>query len=118
MDEVDRRIVGQALQRRGRPAHAQLVPSHVRHLEPGNVGEADHVAGKHVQAGVEAVLVAAREQQLHPQADAEKRFARLEVFLDRFDQANLVQTGDGVAKRSDAGQHHLVAPAPPFRDRR
>ena len=50
---------GRSREQRRRPADAQLVPAHVRHLQARHVGEAHHVAGEEVEPRVLAVLVAA-----------------------------------------------------------
>ncbi len=108
VDEVDRGTRFHSLQRRGRGADAQLIPAHVRHLEPRHVGKTHHFAGKDIETGVKTIFVAAREKELQAQANAEERLARAEVVLDRAGQTGFVQSGDGVAEGADAGQHDFV----------
>src|SRR5258708_23186416 len=61
MDEVNRGVLRHVTQRGCGLAHAQLVPTHVRHLQARMVAEAHHLAGKVIQPAIMSVLVAGRE---------------------------------------------------------
>ena len=54
-----------------------------------------------------AVLVAAVEQQLQAEADAEERLAGRDRGANRLDELRAPERRDRVAKRADAGQHDL-----------
>ena len=85
---------------------AQLVPAHVRHRELGPAREARHALGNHAEAfGVVAVVafLAACEQQLHAEADAEHGLGELR---DQVDEVECTQAGHGVGRRADARQDH------------
>src|SRR5262249_24926749 len=56
-----------------RRAGLDLVPTHVRHLEPGAVGEAHHTPAQEAQARARPLLLTLVEQDLQAQADAEIR---------------------------------------------
>ena len=68
----------------------------MRDLQARLIAEAHHVALEDVHALVNAVLVAAREQQLQAQADAEERLAGAQVVADRLIQARLFEPRDPV----------------------
>jgi 4-amino-4-deoxy-L-arabinose transferase-like glycosyltransferase len=108
VNEVDRAAIGKAGQRRSGALNAQLVPAHVRHLETRQLGEAYHVAGEEVEAAILAVLEAPCEQQLQSEADAEERLVLAKVGENRLHEPGLVQSGDGVAESTDAGQDKLI----------
>ena len=64
-----------------------------------------------------AVLVAAVEQQLQAEADAEERPAGADVSQHGVAEAGVAELGDGVPERPDPGQHHLVGGRHPVRVR-
>ena len=115
-----------------------LVPAHVRHLQAGR-DEARAAARKHAEAAHPAravrlerrtrpqaaaarveraryrgirgyALVSALEQQLQPQADAQKgrALSARDLLDDRGGLAAFRHMGDGVGKRPHAGQHDAV----------
>ena len=69
--------------------------------------EAHDFARDDAEAFVLAVFVAAVEEQLQAEADAEKRFAVGDGRANRLDELALAERGDGVAKCADAWQHDL-----------
>src|ERR1700738_1380519 len=93
----------------------QLVPTHVRHLEAVCGVEWNDFALEEVKPGMDSVLVTGREQELQPQANAEKRLTGANMSGKRRHQSGLMQSGDGVSKGADPGKNHLVRFAEPIR---
>src|SRR5262245_54359494 len=83
--EVKVRAVGDALEETQLPAVPHAIPPHVRHIETGR--EATHHARDRVEALAMAELLAAREQNLVADADAEERTATVERAADRIEEA-------------------------------
>ncbi len=109
MHEVNGRIFWQVEKVRGKRSIPQVIPSHVRNLQSGPRFEPNDFARKEVEPVPLTVLVTLREQELQPEADSEKRLALSHVIFDGISQPGRIQTSDGIAKRSDAGQHEFVA---------
>jgi hypothetical protein len=90
MDEIQVRAVGDAIEQRMLPRADDLIPADVRQrrriLEPGRP------AGQHAQRGG-PVFVAAVEEQLEPEADAEERPVARDPVTDRVDEAVVPEAG-------------------------
>src|SRR5256885_7820803 len=82
------------------------LPIYVRNLPTGR--EPAHDAGQHVEAPALAELLAAREEQLIAEADAEKRAAAVERATQRRRQAKTVEIGHRIVKRAVAGKDHGI----------
>src|SRR5207247_2279640 len=82
------------------------IPAHVRNLPTGR--EPAHDAGQHVEALALAELLAAREEQLIAEADAEKRAAAVERATQRRRQVKTVEIGHRIVKRAVAGKDHGI----------
>src|SRR5262245_41783449 len=80
--EVEERPGGETGARARGTAHG-LVPAHVWDLEAGHVGEPPHASRESPEPHRLGVFLAAREQELHADADAEERPARRERLGDR-----------------------------------
>ena len=107
VDEVEVRALGEAVQQRRPAADRQLVPAHVRHLDSAGTSNRT-IRRQDAQPFVRAAFVADIEQQLQPQADAQKRLVGGDRVFDRADQIAPPQFGDGVFKRADAGQNDFI----------
>src|SRR5262249_30899898 len=79
---------------------------HVRDLPTGR--EPAHDAGQHVEALALAELLAAREEQLVAEADAEERAAAVERATQRRRQAETLEIGHRIVKRAVAGKDHGI----------
>ena len=78
----------------------------MRDFQTGGFGEADDATPEDAQPGGAGVeFLAALEQCLVTDADAQKGFARLDETACRFEQFLFAQGMDAVVKRTDAGQH-------------
>ena len=104
------RRVAQHGRARGRRGVAAGVPTHVGHLERRRDGEAHHPARKNAQALAGRIFVAALEEHLHADADAQKRRALADGLHDGRAQgsARAVKPGHTAAKCALAGHHDLV----------
>src|SRR4029077_5885678 len=83
--EVEVRPARDAIEERPVAPVRDLVPAHVRHLEPWR--EAAHRARDDVEALAPADLLALGEEKLVAEADAEERARLSETGADRRDQA-------------------------------
>jgi hypothetical protein len=81
-----------------------LIPAHLWHRQPG-IGEAAHLSRYKRQPGHVALFVAA-QQQLHPQAHAQKWGAAPEGRAHRVIQPLFFEEAHGRARRAHARQHH------------
>lgn len=110
--EVEARLVGNLVPQRVLHRLAHLVPAHVRHLQvlAGFVqvlAEEAHLAGEQTDAVDPVVLLAALQQCLHADADAEER-AVLADLADQGVEAQAADLGHAVADRANPGEHHPV----------
>ncbi len=71
------------------------------------LAEEAHLAGEQADAVDPAVLLAALQQGLHADADAEER-AVLADLAHQLVEAQATDLGHAVADRADAGEHHAV----------
>ena len=94
MHEIDGSTVWKPLQRRRGTDDAQLIPAHVRHLQPRHLVEAHDVACKKIQAPPRAIFVIGREEHLQSKANAEKRRATAEMIEQRLRQTGLMTNFD------------------------
>src|SRR5262249_25787366 len=88
---------------------SHAIPPHVRHFQPGDIGETDDLTRDHPQPFIRAVLIAHIEQHLQTETDSEERFVRSEVVADRRNKIQPPQFMNGVAESSDSGQDQLLA---------
>lgn len=105
--EVEARLVGNLVPQRVLHRLAHLVPAHVRHLQvlAGFVqvlAEEAHLAGEQTDAIDPVVLLAALQQCLHADADAEER-AVLADLADQGVEAQAADLGHAVADRANPG---------------
>ena len=79
-------------------------------LQPGgdHIGDWPDGAGDQTQAVVTAIFVAFVEEQLHTQADAEKRLAGSGQFFDHGIQAGPAKLPGGILKGADTGEQYFV----------
>ena len=82
------------------------VPAHVRDLEPRRLDLLHHAVDEAETFGPRALL-AAVEEDLQADADAEQRLAGGDRLLEHGDQAALFEVLHAVAKGADARQHDL-----------
>src|SRR5262249_55432520 len=108
VDEIDEVAVRNGVEKRGRFLRLELVPAHVRHLRAVPRTEADHAAGKDIEALLRTELLALAEQQLESQADAEKRRLARDDVAHRRDEVVALEIFHARAERADAGQHDAV----------
>ena len=101
-------IVGAAA-RREEPAgwfRRHVAPTDVRYAESRRRGKLAHPSRQEAETLVPSELLALIGEELHAEADAEHRDARLRGAADRLDQPLLAQTCHAVAEGADAGQEH------------
>ena len=101
VDEVEVGVVRYAVEDGVRPASSHLVPAHVRHFQA--VGQSQDAAGKDVEAGVLAALLADGQERLEAHADAEVGPAARHEGADGLDEGALAQVAHGVGGGADAG---------------
>ena len=89
---------------------ADLVPAHVRHLEAARAPvEPDHAGVEPPEPLVRAVLGAVPGEQLHAEADAEKRLPLLDhLALEHVHQAARVEVRHRVAERADTRENDAL----------
>src|SRR5262249_16472605 len=114
VDKISVTITREAVQQRRGSALLKLIPAHVRHfkvLGTGSlVGKPSHVARQQSQSFKIAHLVAALEQELHPQANAQVGDSGVDSITNRLRQALLVELLHPRAKCADSGQDDLICP--------
>ena len=90
------------------PLPKQGIPSHLRDLEPGRDRpfHGHHAAAQQAKPFMFAEFIAPLKQELHPEADAEKRFALSCQLLHNGIQTFLLQLLHGIPKGADARQDH------------
>ena len=107
-------IVGDAAKDRMGPRLAHAVPSDLRNLERTAVEscrKAHHAARDDAEA-TRVVLLAAIQQHLDPDADAEERLAGADdVVAQHLVESERAQVFHRRARRADAGQDHAVGGA-------
>ncbi len=79
-----------------------LVPPHVRHLEPG--GEAANDTGNDVEPLALTELLALGEEELVPEANPEERPPVVERGAERVEEAQRLEIAHGVVESAVAGQ--------------
>src|SRR5690606_16443245 len=110
--EVEAAIVRNAVPERMVHRLLDLVPAHVRHLEALAVllqvlAEEAYLTGEQADAIDPVVLLAALEQRLHADADAEERAVDADL-AHQLVETQAADLGHAVADRADAGKHHAV----------
>ena len=75
-------------------------------------------AVEHAEAGDAGGLVGTGEQQLHADADAEERRARVDAFERDLVESGRAQRVHARPEGTDAGEHHAVGVVDEARDRR
>ena len=110
--EVEPGLIRHALPQRVRAILLHLVPAHVRHFQAlafagGGVLETGHGARDQAQRVDAVVLVAAIQQHLHAQADAQQRLVLrgLDHHLVQLQSPQLIHAA---AHAAHAGQHQAV----------
>mmetsp|Transcript_327 Transcript_327/g.689 ORF Transcript_327/g.689 Transcript_327/m.689 type:complete len:202 (-) Transcript_327:322-927(-) len=84
-------------------------PAHVRHWEARRGGEGGHLSRDDAQTRHAWGLLRPLEQQLHAQADAQERFARLQILPQGLHETSGVQDFHRRAKASHPGKHQAVS---------
>src|SRR5262245_43830139 len=104
--EVEARGIGHAVEEAQTAAVLDAVPAHVWHLAASRKAADD--ARNHVETAALAELLAAGEEQLVAEADAEKRSRAVERAPQRAEQVEAREVRHRVVKRAVAGQHHGI----------
>jgi hypothetical protein len=96
-----------------RRVRSRLAPAHVRDrllgalVDVGRV-EARHSGGDDAEAGDRLTLFRRLAEDLHADADAKVRAARLEVLPQRVIEPTLPERRDGLRERADAGEEQFL----------
>src|SRR5262249_32025713 len=106
VDEVEMGAVGDPFEEPQPSTVLDAIPAHERDL--ASVWKSPHRPGHHVEPTALAELLAAREEQLIAQADAEERPAAVERAPKRRREPQSVESVHRVVKRAVAGKHHGV----------
>src|SRR3569832_2785054 len=111
-DEIKAAVLRNAFPQRMREGLLQFVPTHVRHLEPlaarrivQRLAETTHLAADDAAPRRAVVLVAAVEQRLHTEADAEEGLVA-RALAYRLVETQALQFAHAIAQRTDARKHH------------
>src|SRR3569623_2330445 len=114
VDEIKAAVLRTAFPQRMRAGLMQFVPAHVRPLAPlaarrivQGLAETPHLAAADDEPRRAVVLVAAVEQGLHTEADAEEGLVA-RALANRLVEPQALQFAHAIAQRADARKHHAV----------
>ena len=113
MDKVDAVPFLHIAQKRMAAFLNERVPAHLRDLQFRRNGtlHRDHAAAQKAEAVMLAEFIALVKEQLHSEADPEKRLAAFGFRQHRPVQAGGTQLVDGIPEGADARQNDTVRPA-------